>query len=334
MQLDNSIVFNNLKIGYSVGRGNRFPVISAQVNRAELIVLMGKNGAGKSTLLRTLAGLQPALGGELKLMGKNLNRYSQKERAALISFVSTERINIQHFTVFNLVSAGRYAYTNWLGSLHRDDLTVIDSAMQMAGIAHLTDKYISEISDGELQRVMIARTLAQGAPIIILDEPTAFLDLPNKFSILLLLRNLAWRENKTIILSTHDLDLAARIADNIWLLTPDTLKQGAPEDFALNAGFDGIFADTGISYDYQNGTVESATKFTGKTALACADPNLRFWTCKALNRIQLEVADDSNAADLPLVKAADGKFVYCTYNTEKTFPTLYALSKYLRESGK
>jgi iron complex transport system ATP-binding protein len=297
--------------------------MSSAVNSQSLIVLVGRNGVGKSTLLRTLAGLQPPVSGELKLMGRDMSQYSQKERAALVSFVSTEKPYIANMTVFNLVSLGRYSYTNWLGTLDENDKSAVTEAMKMAGISHLANDSISEISDGELQRVMIARTLAQDTPVIILDEPVAFLDLPNRFEILLLLRNLAWNEKKTVILSAHDLDIAMRLADMLWIMTPESLEQGAPEDFALNRGFEAIFRDSKIFFDYNTGTVDTGIRPTGKISLACKDPNAGFWLNRAFNRLGFEVSDSAEIS----VEVRNGKYVCIKDGARKEFFSVYELCR-------
>jgi iron complex transport system ATP-binding protein len=309
----NNISFRNLRIGYNSGKDSKFPVMSLVVNNHGLIVLLGRNGIGKSTLLRTLAGLQTPVSGELKLMGKDISQYSQKEKSSLISFVSTEKPVIANMTVFNLVSLGRYSYTNWLGSLNGNDETIVRNALTIAGVSHLAADNINEISDGELQRVMIARTLAQDTPIIILDEPLAFLDLPNKLEIMLLLRNLAWNEKKTVILSAHDLDIAIRMADMLWIMTGDKLEQGAPEDFALKRGFEAIFKDTGISFDYSTGIVDAGINLSKEIALVCDDVNTGFWLTKALNRLGFRISQNAEIS----VEAINGNYICKNGNAEK-----------------
>jgi iron complex transport system ATP-binding protein len=316
----NNISFKNLRIGYdSSGRSDKFPVISSAVNNHGLIVLVGRNGIGKSTLLRTLAGLQPPISGELKLMDKDMSQYSQKEKSSLIGFVSTEKPDVANMTVFNLVSLGRYSYTNWLGSLSDADESIVLDSMKMAGISHLANDNINEISDGELQRVMIARTLAQNTPIIILDEPVAFLDLPNKFEILLLLRNLAWNEKKTVILSAHDLDIAMRLADMLWIMTEENLEQGAPEDFALNQGFEAIFKDSGIYFDYDTGFIDLGINPSKQISLTCENPNTEFWLNKAFNRLGFKVSGNAEIS----VEVKNGKYICRT----EEFYSIYELCK-------
>jgi iron complex transport system ATP-binding protein len=300
--------------------------MSSVVNNERLIVLLGRNGTGKSTLLRTLAGLLPPVSGELKLRDKDMRDYSLKEKSSLISFVSTEKPDIANMTVFNLVALGRYSYTNWLGSLSDNDKQIVCNAMKMAGISHLENENINEISDGELQRVMIARTLAQDTPIIILDEPVAFLDLPNKFEILLLLRNLAWNEKKTVILSAHDLDIAIRLADMLWILTKENLEQGAPEDFAIKRGFEAIFMDSAISFDYNTGIVDAGINCSKKISVAYDDANIGFWLNRALNRLGFGVSDNAEIS----VEAKNGCFIFMKNNTKKDFFSVYELLNELR----
>jgi iron complex transport system ATP-binding protein len=320
----NKISFKNLQIGYrDSGKNNKFPIISSPVNNYGLTVLVGRNGTGKSTLLRTLAGLQPPISGELKLMDRDMSQYSQKEKSALIGFVSTEKPNVANMTVFNLVSLGRYSYTNWLGSLSGEDEAAVHNAMKMAGIEHLANDSINKISDGELQRVMIARTLAQNTPVIILDEPVAFLDLPNKFEILLLLRTLAWNEKKTVILSAHDLDIAIRLADMLWIMTDESLEQGAPEDFALNRGFDAIFKNAGIYFDYSAGIIDTGINPSKKISLACENPDTEFWLNRAFNRTGFETSENAEIS----VEAKNGKYICRTKSQTKELYSVYELCK-------
>jgi iron complex transport system ATP-binding protein len=297
--------------------------MSSTVVNCGLTVLLGRNGAGKSTLLRTLAGLQSPISGELKLMGKDMSQYSQKEKSSLIGFVSTEKPYIANMTAFNLVSIGRYSHTNWLGSLDDNDKSVVRNSMEMAGISHLANYNIDEISDGELQRVMIARTLAQDTPVIILDEPVAFLDLPNKFEILLLLRNLAWNGKKTVILSAHDLDIAMRLADMLWIMTPEKLEQGAPEDFALNHGLEAIFGDSEIYFDYSTGIVDAGITLSREISLVCDDVNTVFWLNRAFNRLGFRVSENAEIS----VKAKNGVFACKRNGVEKEFHSVRELCR-------
>ncbi|MCR5180287.1 MAG: ABC transporter ATP-binding protein [Bacteroidaceae bacterium] len=192
--------------------------ITAQLQAGELTCLLGPNGAGKSTLLRTLAAFQPPLEGQLLLDGKPLEEFSSQQLATCIGIVLTERPDIKGMRVREMVAMGRSPYTGFWGRLSADDEVIVDQAMDQVGITALQRRMVHTLSDGERQKVMIAKALAQQTPIIFLDEPTAFLDFPSKVEMLLLLRRLAHEMQKTIFLSTHDLELALQTADRLWLM--------------------------------------------------------------------------------------------------------------------
>ena len=223
--------------------------INATLPQGQLTCLLGPNGAGKSTLLRTLAAFQPPLAGEILVEGRPLTSYTTQELATRIGIVLTERPNIQGMTVAELVAMGRSPYTGFWGQLHDDDLAQVEEAIQLVGIENLRRRNVNTLSDGERQKVMIAKTLAQQTPIILLDEPTAFLDYPSKVEVLLLLRRLAHQMNKTIFLSTHDLELALQTADNLWLLAAgEPLLIGTPGELAESGALPRFFHGPGIEF--------------------------------------------------------------------------------------
>ena len=192
--------------------------MNATLQEGELCCLLGANGAGKSTLLRTLAAFQPPLSGEVLLGQRELTRISSRELSMLVGVVLTERVKPRGVTVRDMVGMGRMPYTNFWGRLTAHDHEQVKVAIEQVGIEALADRQFTTLSDGERQKVMIAKTLAQETPIILLDEPTAFLDFPSKVEMMLLLRRLAHEMGKSIFLSTHDLDLALQTADSLWLL--------------------------------------------------------------------------------------------------------------------
>jgi len=212
--------------------------ISATLHEGELCCLLGANGAGKSTLLRTLAAFQAPLAGELWIGERQIKDIAPHELSTLIGIVLTDRIRTQGITVRDMVAMGRSPYTNFWGKLTEYDNQEVDKAMQLVGIAHFADRQIATLSDGERQKVMIAKALAQGTPIILLDEPTAFLDFPSKVDIMLLLGRLAHEMNKTIFLSTHDLDLALQTSDRLWLMAKkvkcEPMEQRGQSDVYIN----------------------------------------------------------------------------------------------------
>ena len=211
----------NLSIGYGTRVIQRD--LSFTLPDGSTTALLGANGCGKSTLLRTLAGLQPALAGTclLSFSGSGLLSFSeQRERSKLIALVLTERLSVESATVRDVVAMGRYPYTSFLGTLSAADQRIVDEAMEQVGVADLADTYYNDHSDGEKQRILIAKALAQQTPVILLDEPTAHLDLPSRIRTLNLLRSIAHSQGKTILISTHELDLALRTADSVLLMFP------------------------------------------------------------------------------------------------------------------
>lgn len=214
------IQIRDLTIGYSSKKRQHIVAdhLNATLQEGELTCLLGANGAGKSTLLRTLSAFQPQLAGEILMEGRDLGSYSDKERAQLVSVVLTERLEVYGLSVSELIALGRSPYTGFWGGLEANDREVVQWAMDQTGITHLSHRKVHTLSDGERQKVMIAKALAQETPVIYLDEPTAFLDYPSKVEMMQLLHHLSRSTGRTIFLSTHDLELALQTADKIWLL--------------------------------------------------------------------------------------------------------------------
>lgn len=217
------IRLKNLSIGYSDKRqGKKFIArnIEASIHGAEVTCLLGTNGAGKSTLLRTLAGFLPPLEGDILLMGKSMKKYSGYEKAFAIGVVLTERPELHHITVNELVGMGRSPHTGFWGRLSKKDQDIVNESLRLVGMENMAERMADTLSDGELQKAMIAKALAQQTLVIYLDEPTAFLDYPSKVETMLLLRYLAYETGRTIFLSTHDVELALQMADTLWLMQP------------------------------------------------------------------------------------------------------------------
>ena len=247
----NILKTENLTIGYGAKAVQRGLNLEAQAR--DLICLTGTNGSGKSTLLRTLAGLQPALGGKVMIANKDIASLNVHQRSTLFSLVLTDDIDIERLTVRELVAMGRFPYTNWAGSLSKKDDEIIDKALKDVHLSHKADAMINHISDGEKQRAIIAKALTQDTPLVLLDEPTAHLDLPNRIEIMLLLRRLSVSTGKSFILSTHELDLALQMADKIWLMTPSGVEIGMPEDLMLTGSFQSAFGSESFSFDAIDG---------------------------------------------------------------------------------
>lgn len=203
--------------------------LNAKLNEGELTCLIGPNGAGKSTLLRTIAGFQPAISGEVCITDKDITTYSSAQLSQLISIVLTDNTQIHNLSAFDVVAMGRMPYTGFWGRLREEDKRIVNECLDMVGVRHLSAQMIETLSDGERQKTMIAKAIAQQTPVILLDEPTAFLYYPNKVNTMLLLRRLAHDMKKTILLSIHDIDLALQMADNIWLMNSHSqLTVGTP----------------------------------------------------------------------------------------------------------
>ena len=195
------------------------PPINVSLNEGDLIALIGPNGAGKSTLFKTLTAHINPIAGNIELLGKNLSSYSPKEKAKLIGLVLTLRPDDMFLKVFDVVASGRCPYTNFFGKMDENDLNIIHESLEIVGINELKDRYFDALSDGEKQKVMIAKTIAQNTPIIFMDEPTAFIDYPSKIELFSIMRKLSKERNTTIIFSSHDLELLLRYTDDIWMIS-------------------------------------------------------------------------------------------------------------------
>lgn len=246
---------NGLTIGYNHGKSQNIIASNLTINLKEssLVALIGANGIGKSTLLRTITSIQKPLTGEVRLNNKGLNSYTSKELAQNLSIVLTESLPPSNLTVFELVALGRQPYTNWLGTLTAEDIAEVNKAIELTQITHLTDKKHYEISDGQLQKVLIARALAQDTALIILDEPTTHLDLLHKVSLLRLLKKLTEETGKCILYSTHDLDLALQLSSEMIVMTKDKVVQGTPAHLIENKVFNRLFNDDSIYFDAVKG---------------------------------------------------------------------------------
>ena len=244
------LVFENLTTGY--GTPSRHPVgqgLCATLPTASITAIVGRNGAGKSTLLRTLAGLQPALAGSIKWEGEELKAYSPNRLARTLSVVLTDKPDTGWLTAREVVAMGRQPYTGFSGRLTEDDKRICQQALCDAGAEALAARSLTSLSDGERQRVMVAKALAQQTPVILLDEPTAFLDFAGKIALLQLLQRLSEELGKTILLSTHDLELAFQLCHHLWLLSPDGIAAGSPRALADDGTLSAFFDTPDVQFD-------------------------------------------------------------------------------------
>ena len=216
-------------------------------------------------MLRTLSAFQPKLSGEIRIQGKEIGSYTDKQLSKVISVVLTEKCDIRNMTSVELIGLGRSPYTGFWGTLSKEDKEVVDHAINLVGISHLAHRMVHTLSDGERQKVMIAKALAQETPVIFLDEPTAFLDFPSKVEMMQLLHQLSRQTDKTIFLSTHDLELALQIADKIWLMDKmNGVTIGTPEDLSLDGTLSGFFARKGIVFDLETGLFRVNNEYTSQ----------------------------------------------------------------------
>ena len=223
--------------------------INAELHKGRLTCLIGANGAGKSTLLRTISAFQPKLGGDIIIRGRKLESFSREELARLIGVVLTERPSVQHLTARQMVAMGRSPYTGFFGRLSDEDNAVVTESMRMVGIEHLAERTVHSLSDGERQKMMTAKALAQQTDVIFLDEPTAFLDYGSKVDTLQMLHQLCNVEGKTILLSTHDLELALQVADELWVMTDDKVTTGTPDELSADGTLSRFIDRPGLHYD-------------------------------------------------------------------------------------
>lgn len=248
----------DLSIGYH--RGKQVRAVQQQLNleakAGALTALIGPNGCGKSTLLKTLAGLQQPLQGNVLLEETDLQSLKLVERAKSISLVLTDAVQLGYVTVEQMVAMGRHPHTSLSGKLSKSDLASIREALKAVRLETFDNRLVSELSDGERQRVMIAKALAQDTPVILLDEPTSFLDLPNRVEIMLLLKKLAHDLQKCILLSTHEVDLAIRLADQLWLMkAEEPLKTGTPAELTADGSIQAVFQGDSFGFDPETGHV-------------------------------------------------------------------------------
>ena len=246
----------DLSIGYKSKKEQTIVAsnINIELHRGELVGLVGGNGIGKSTLLRTITNVQPALGGAVLINNKPIKKYPALDLAKVLSLVLTEQMMSKNLSVFELVALGRQPYTNWVGNLSENDIAIINKAISQTNIVDLKQKRCFELSDGQLQKAMIARALAQDTDLIILDEPTTHLDMYHKAYILKLLQKLAKDTNKTILFSSHEIDLAIQLCDSLIVMSKNKVVSDSPCNLISNGTFESLFPKDLIAFDEKSGT--------------------------------------------------------------------------------
>jgi iron complex transport system ATP-binding protein len=255
--MENKIILqaSKISIGYTSKKAKN--IIAANIDlslkKGKLIALIGANGIGKSTLLRTIIGIQKPISGTVSLNEKNIQELDSLTLAQNLSVVLTEKLPPSNLTVWELIALGRQPYTNWIGTLTDNDIAKINEAIELTQIGHLSSQRHYEISDGQLQIVLIARALAQDTPLIILDEPTTHLDLLHKVVLFKLLKKLTQETGKCILFSTHDIDMAIQLSDEMIIMTPENTVQDQPCNLILKGSFNTLFKDEHIVFDSEKG---------------------------------------------------------------------------------
>jgi iron complex transport system ATP-binding protein len=320
----------DLSIGY-VTHGRRRTVmdhLSLDAHHGELVALIGRNGTGKSTLLRTMVALQPSLHGTVKLEGRDLNATGRSDLPKIVSFTSTEPIALRNIKVREVVALGRFPYTNWIGALDADDERSVNEALEATGILPLADRNIDNISDGERQRMLIARSLAQDTDLLVMDEPTAFLDLPARYSIVGLLRTLTREKGKCVIYSTHDLDTAINEADRLWLMTEAGVSQGAPEDLMISGVLARAFESPLLSFSHTAGTFSFVRKRLSPIALEGTGV-ISELTERALRRSGYTITPDADLKVIVNETANSTEWILINNLQRECYTSLYNLISHL-----
>ncbi len=327
---DHILKIQDLYVGYD-RQSIVYGPVNAEIRTPEMVGIIGRNGIGKSTLLRTLTGIQRSIMGAVLIRGQEISKISRSDRARLISYVSTEAVHVQNLRVLELVSMGRFPYTNWFGKLTGIDQDIIQDSIQQTGIHLLLEKPVYQLSDGERQKVMIARALAQDTPVIFLDEPTAFLDLPARHETMRLLNNLSRQKNKLIIFSTHDLSIAMDEVDKLWLMTDVGLMEGAPEDLLINQGFRKLFNNSDLDFDTRSLVFRFSRDLKNRVKIM-GDEKFLIFTRKAMERIGFKTVTHENANYTITVKTRSDVAVWLVEgpDLQKTFQSLYQLTSFFR----
>lgn len=324
--------FDSLKIGYTSGKKAKplLPPLKASCVAGELIAVIGKNGIGKSTLLKTITGLHPMISGKILIDDHDLKDYSRLQLSAKVGYISTETVKVSNMKVYDLVSLGRFPHTNWFGAIDSLNHNAVMDALMKTGMTDFINRKITELSDGERQRAMIAMVLAQDAIIMIMDEPTAFLDISNKYEVIHLMRDLAQRRNKTIIYSTHDFNTAINQADKIWFITEGGLIEGAPEDIMIRGSFKALFDESKVIFNTADGSFSIRNEFRGSITIKGEGIN-RYWTEKALARAGYSVTDSKSMMTVEVLSGPDPIWKWSTNSDSGESGSVYDLITWIRK---
>jgi iron complex transport system ATP-binding protein len=326
---DHTISLENISVGYHKEQP-LFSGVNLTADAGEMIALVGRNGTGKSTLLRSILGLHPLLDGKCFLRGLPLQEYDLRKRARTVSYVSAQLAR-PSITVRELVSLGRMPYTGWMGRLGERDRRMVEQAVREVGMEKHLDRDLDQLSDGERQRAMIARAFVQDTPVMLLDEPTAYLDIPNRYELVRILS--AFRDQgKTILYSSHDLETALHCADKFWVIHLGEIHEGSPEDLGLSGLFDSLFRSSGIRFDMESGRFRYRDDPRGAIRLAGGPRQALTWTANALERVGFEVTDREAHLSVEVASSGTGyRWKAERGGREFLFGDLYNLARFLTQ---
>jgi iron complex transport system ATP-binding protein len=303
--------------------------IDLAARKGEMIALVGRNGSGKSTLLRSILGLIPLLEGECRLDGIPLEHYDYGQRARTLSYVASQSPVLPDMRVRELVSLGRIPHTPWTGRMGKEDRDRLEQVIGEVGLSDFQDRRLEQLSDGERQRVMIARALVQDTPAVLLDEPGAYLDIPNKFELLRLLSGFRDR-GKTILYSTHDLETALMSADRFWVILDGRIHEGAPEDLGIDGLFERLFTATGISFDPDSGRYRYTGITRGRVSIRGEKGRGLVWTRHALERLGFETLGAEAERTVKVEAAGKGfRWILEQGGSQESHESLYNLARSL-----
>lgn len=321
----------NLNIGYSDCAV--YESVQLEASAGEVICLIGENGIGKSTLLRTLSGILAPIDGDVLFNDQAISHMKSRAKAKKIASVFSDQAYHAFLSVHDFVSMGRYPYNNLLGLNRRNDIKSIKASLQATGIEALANRHINTLSDGEKKKAMIARALTQETPVLILDEPLVYLDIPSKFDTIGLLHQLAVKNNKTIIFSTHDIGLALKTADKIWLMTKTNWHEGAPEDLVLAGAIQEFLSHQNIEFTPETMSISMKKRNTKQITLK-GDGLIFQLTKSALERSGFEIKDNSpHKINVSSEKSTPTWYYHHSNSPDKHFFSIYELIKFCRNQS-
>ena len=326
-QTEHIISLNQFTIGYRKENA-LLSQLNLTVNRGEMVALIGRNGTGKSTLLKSMIGLLAPQNGVCLLDGLPFGEYTLPQRARRVSFVSSQHTQLPSLTVGELVGLGRMPYTGWMGRLTPEDKLLVKQALDEVQMGPFEERKLECLSDGERQRAMIARAFAHDTPLMVLDEPTAFLDVPNTYALIRLLSR--FRDGgRSIVYSTHDLETAMQCADKMWVIHEGKILEGAPEDLGMSGLFNELFSTSGIRFDEQAGRFLFSGKQRGRVSLEGEEGKPMVWTRNTLERLGYRL--ENGAEQLIKIESFPEGYSWILQKDggSRRFENLYTLARFL-----